>query len=307
MLSRSRVRGFTLIELLVVIAIIALLAAILLPVFQAAREKARQSACGSNEKQLGIAFLQYTQDWDELMPVGDNVNFGNQGLGGKGWAGQIYSYVKSVGVYGCPSDGNTNSAVGPVSSGLSYVYNGALASNWQGGGSYNPVYPKQYGLSNMHSPSKTVLLFEATCGSNSAFTYNLTQTPETNSASGNESVASIGCNSAQSGDENAGTTNCNAGTQTGYLPAVGNLGGLTCTYPRPVCSSAPAGLGRHNSGSNFLACDGHVKWLHGEQVSSGYDAMAEGNDQTLITDHGHVHAAGTGSSNGQWAMTFSKI
>ena len=62
-------RGFTLIELLVVIAIIAILAAILFPVFARAREKARQTACLNNVKQLSLAVMQYTQDYDEILPA----------------------------------------------------------------------------------------------------------------------------------------------------------------------------------------------------------------------------------------------
>src|SRR5579872_2758282 len=77
-MNRIRTRsGFTLIELLVVIAIIAILAAILLPVFATARERARQSSCANNLKQLSTAFIAYTQDYDELFPVqipGDNWN-----------------------------------------------------------------------------------------------------------------------------------------------------------------------------------------------------------------------------------------
>src|SRR5262249_11546704 len=66
----SKSRGFTLIELLVVIAIIAILAAILFPVFAQARESARRVSCVSNEKQIMLATLQYLQDFDEMLPLG---------------------------------------------------------------------------------------------------------------------------------------------------------------------------------------------------------------------------------------------
>jgi len=109
---RQHRRGFTLIELLVVIAIIAILAAILFPVFAQAREKARQSTCLSNCKQVGMALMQYEQDWDESNP---GVWFGpytaaswsqpsNATLYYK-WMDAVYPYVKNEQVFNCPSDG----------------------------------------------------------------------------------------------------------------------------------------------------------------------------------------------------------
>ncbi len=95
-------RGFTLIELLVVIAIIAILAAILFPVFQKVRENARAASCASNEKQIGLAFVQYVQDSDEVYPM-INLQGGPYG-DEENWEQAIYPYVKSQGVYICPDN-----------------------------------------------------------------------------------------------------------------------------------------------------------------------------------------------------------
>ena len=93
--------GFTLIELLVVIAIIAILAAILFPVFAKAREKARQSSCSSNVKQLTLAMLQYVQDYDETFPVSA---FGSYTVDPWiFWPHQMQAYIKNWQVMGCPS------------------------------------------------------------------------------------------------------------------------------------------------------------------------------------------------------------
>ncbi len=108
--------GFTLIELLVVIAIIAILAAILFPVFAKAREKARQSSCQSNVKQLGLAFQQYTQDYDEKWPAMYWSGAWQPAASGY-WGGEIAPYIKNTQIFKCPSKTDTT---------CSYIYNGWL-------------------------------------------------------------------------------------------------------------------------------------------------------------------------------------
>lgn len=105
--------GFTLIELLVVIAIIAILAAILFPVFAQAREKARTTSCLSNTKQIGLAIMMYAQDYDETYfeqdwpggcPASETGYFADQpGQTTEIWAVLLYPYVKNGGIFDCPS------------------------------------------------------------------------------------------------------------------------------------------------------------------------------------------------------------
>jgi prepilin-type N-terminal cleavage/methylation domain-containing protein/prepilin-type processing-associated H-X9-DG protein len=144
--SRRDKAGFTLIELLVVIAIIAILAAILFPVFAQAREKARQITCASNERQIGLGFMQYVEDYDETYPMAAYLD------GPTEWSLLINPYIKNGtaggaynqigGVYSCPDYPGQNisnefkprndivreptagtSTSGPNKNGLTYVYN----------------------------------------------------------------------------------------------------------------------------------------------------------------------------------------
>ena len=110
--------GFTLIELLVVIAIIAILAAILFPVFGRAREQARKTVCCSNLKQIGLAVMMYAQDYDETMPPysqgwGFRGSLGYGGGDGPRWADVIYPYVKNRAVFDCPSGSTQRMAIFP--------------------------------------------------------------------------------------------------------------------------------------------------------------------------------------------------
>jgi prepilin-type N-terminal cleavage/methylation domain-containing protein/prepilin-type processing-associated H-X9-DG protein len=117
MVHRNRRTGFTLIELLVVIAIIAILAAILFPVFAQAREKARTASCLSNQKQIGLAFLMYSQDYDELFPLRTpapgfeqtwttqppDARAGNIEVRSAYWIASTQPYTKNYQVWKCPS------------------------------------------------------------------------------------------------------------------------------------------------------------------------------------------------------------
>jgi prepilin-type N-terminal cleavage/methylation domain-containing protein/prepilin-type processing-associated H-X9-DG protein len=132
-----RRRAFTLIELLVVIAIIAILAAILFPVFAKAREKARQTSCLSNCKQLGLGFAQYIQDYDSNWPLmywGNPSGTWNPNVNPpvttppspNYWGAEVTPYLKNTQIFFCPS-------VSGMTSGSTYIYSDVIGGNQNGG------------------------------------------------------------------------------------------------------------------------------------------------------------------------------
>ena len=268
-------RGFTLIELLVVIAIIAILAAILFPVFAKAREKARQISCASNQQQIGLALMQYNQDNDESFPSGYN-NYAGYGVG---WAGSVQPYIKSTGVMKCPDDSTSVKTVGTETfSPDSYALNRNLVGSGPTGT-----------LSSLQGPANTVLTFEV-----SGVVADISQVNEGTVASGaanpnldSESPTSDGRDILLRSNYDIYTPVGTPLYATGYLD---NRNANTEFQPD----------GRHTGGSNYLLADGHVKWLKPEKVSAGENS-AFGSDAPQV----FMHAAGTG--NGVHAATFSAI
>ena len=161
-MSRRKTDGFTLIELLVVIAIIAILAAILFPVFAQAREKARATSCISNQKQIGTSFLMYTQDYDETFPlatpapgfeqtwftVPPDARAGNQQLRSAHWIAATNAYVKNYQIWKCPSTSDHDFINGgPYTKTNSFSY------------SFNPMLGA-YTLAGIAEPVGVPLLWE---------------------------------------------------------------------------------------------------------------------------------------------------
>jgi len=230
--SRLTDRAFTLIELLVVIAIIAILAAILFPVFAQAREKARQASCQSNLKQWGNVFMMYSQDYHENFPYDYHFIPGGAERDLWWWEDDLQPYVKNYKIAICPSHapgwayywGRSSpqfQARWPYPLYGSYIANTAF---WGGGGSTCPT---------------------ASC------TPPLTD----NGGTGTEtcSLAKI--------DDNAGTILVTEGwtreiwqieTTTAWVGRPGSI---------PPYDSKENGLivGRHSESNNLLFCDGHVK------------------------------------------------
>jgi len=246
---RNTKRGFTLIELLVVIAIIAILAAILFPVFAKVREKARQTSCLSNEKQLGLAFAQYYEDYDEKWPAGVQNGDTTPNIGGFGWTGTLYQYIKSTGLLKCPDD-STPSVVAatyteyPVSYGFNSNAAGAADATFT-------------------APASTVALFEVQGDTaNVTASYANSTLGDGTSAEGsgvpglaNASFADNGLNSSGQSTVTFATSNF-IGRSGIPVGSFGNQNAL------------------HTGGSNYLLADGHAKWFRGNAVSAGNSATA---------------------------------
>lgn len=237
-------RGFTLIELLVVIAIIAILAAILFPVFSRAREQARKTACLSNAKQIGTALMMYAQDWDEMLP-----NWLTPCNGGPStalaWWEQLGAYVKNWEVYKCPSAGQSERPSNcwprkPVPDFINnYGYN--ISVMYPKGMAASPgcaLREKPIGsLAAMQAPADTLVIADCI--------QNVIQPHQT--------VSSI----------------------WGLLPNVilANLWGqtspeFTCGCPPTVVDMEAAAkkYSRHTDGAILIFADGHAKWYQWNQI-----------------------------------------
>jgi prepilin-type N-terminal cleavage/methylation domain-containing protein/prepilin-type processing-associated H-X9-DG protein len=235
-------RGFTLIEILVVIAILGILASILLPVFEQAREKARTASCQSNLKQIGLAFAQYMQDYDSTYPrlracyppTGEGN--GTTPDGGAsfyyGWASfALDPYIKSIQIFWCPSIvyDQENDPSGYAFT--SYFYNAWLSTT------------SSASLTNLATGSEP-----SRKESTLAFPANTILSGD--GVARNYATAPI----KQDGFFGSGASFANGAGTTAWRTGVGWLSGNYWSNQR------------HLSGCNYLFADGHVKWLLPDNV-----------------------------------------
>jgi prepilin-type N-terminal cleavage/methylation domain-containing protein/prepilin-type processing-associated H-X9-DG protein len=254
--------GFTLIELLTVIAIIAVLSAILFPVFARARENARRVSCMSNMHQLGMGMLQYAQDYDERYYGGTRASTPSvlvPYMGGIGWAGAVYPYIKSSQVYQCPDD--TNDKVNGVNVPVSYALN---------------HYAADTTLAEHQYPSFGILFSEI-----SGTTIDVQDPMETGSPTYSAMDDGHVLWWADSGGNIACCTTGAAIYHTrgaGVMSPDGRYDDSAEPGPQPTQP-------RHFDGANYAFMDGHVKWVRPEAVRSfkySYGPVPSGDSNPLL-------------------------
>lgn len=264
-MHRQKRNAFTLIELLVVIAIIAILAAILFPVFAQAREKARQTSCLSNMRQLGTALLAYTIDYDEYMPVAfpkiAPVNGGNST--DMPWDMQVQPYIKNVQIFTCPSDsqGRAASSAVPWFDGSyktkrlsrSYAYVGRVATKqWINTGKSPNTRDSNTGMSDW-GKSPTII---------SAITSPAETLAVTEIWSPNQGTLS---DSMVGGSWGSFFTDCDTSKLAGRtFPSTAPID----NFPGPCASTFTTRkpmLG-HTNQCNYIFCDGHAKVQRWAQI-----------------------------------------
>jgi prepilin-type N-terminal cleavage/methylation domain-containing protein/prepilin-type processing-associated H-X9-DG protein len=158
--------AFTLIELLVVIAIIAILAAILFPVFAQAREKARATACLSNGKQIGLGIMMYSQDYDEMYPHNHQAwAGGSESIGYAAWTQEIHPYLKNTDIFSCPSRKSQSVVIinGPAGAlKIPYNYNiGGSEFVFKSGRNDNAYEQASVGMAQIGKPADLALVADS--------------------------------------------------------------------------------------------------------------------------------------------------
>lgn len=253
----NRRAGFTLIELLVVIAIIAILAAILFPVFAQARQKARQAACLSNQKQLGTAVLMYIQDYDETFPTCNRAyNSTDEQTGEASWMRHLYTYSKNIGIFNCPS-GPYYDAVNDPSN--IYNINGTQHTNKENAivvpgpnndTSQNLVFPRR---------SLGINRWIVNRQSGGSPTLNPTAVPEAQVGKPADLPLVADCGYVYF--DNGWYINFANWATPGYIDSVGGAPNGWPGLPLATRNAPDSKNQRHAGGANILFGDGHSKWL----------------------------------------------